>query len=365
MVTENTANCSGCGVCVSICPKRCLELKINSCGFYIPELVNGDACINCNLCERVCAKNISCQTAAPLEVLSVIANNEHVLSTSSSGGLCYELALSALNMGVNVCGCVYDYDHHRAVHKHIVNQADLENTKGSKYIQSFTADAFRHVLNGERWMVFGSPCQIAALSKAATLRNLRDKLILVDFFCHGTPSMLLWKKYIEENGGSAIAKIHFRSKERGWHKFSLRFDYHDGTHYIDDQANMFYRFFFNNLCLTEACYSCSFKAIRSEADIRVGDFWGRKYQDNNQGVSACLVFTEIGKKCLEPLQDTCQIIDEKQDDIMPAQMSSSPCKTRIRKRLLKAFKSNKSLKVIYNTTLFPYRLKCKIRSFLR
>ena len=57
------------------------------------------------------------------------------------------------------------------------------------------------------------------------------------------------------------------------------------------------------MCLGSACYKqCKYKLDNSAADLRVGDLWGSRYQDNEQGVSALIPFTERGQNIVEILQ---------------------------------------------------------------
>lgn len=365
MVAERLSNlCTGCGVCAAICPKSCLKIELDTNGFYAP-VCDESVCIRCGLCDKACPKFMEIEERESLAMLSVVSKDMQTLDTTSSGGLCYELAKKAIDSGKKVCACVYNYELHRAEHAVITDMEALEATKGSKYFQSYTPDAFSEIFDGNEWVVFGSPCQIAAIDAAAKIKKVREKLLLVDFFCHGTPSMNLWKKYISENGGDTIRKIDFRSKEFGWHTYSLKFTYKDGDTSSDFRGNMFYTFFFNNLCLGEACYSCKFKALQSKADIRVGDFWGDKYKDDRKGVSCCVTFTEKGDEAMCRLESTCRICEEQAEDVFVAQMKKSPILPPQRKKVLRSFKTKRSLKTIFNATLFPYRVKCKIKSIMR
>ena len=366
MVTENIANCTGCGLCAVVCPKSCLKIKLNKDGFYKPVLADSQACTRCNLCDRICPKGEIVENAEPLAILSAVTKDEQTLQTTSSGGICYEIAKLAIEHGQKVCGCIYNYDKHRAVHAVISDLDQLEATKGSKYFQSYTPDGFKDLFDGNAWTVFGTPCQIAAIAKMAERKKVRDRLTLVDFFCHGTPSMRIWDKYLSEHDRDRIAKIDFRSKEFGWGKFSLRFTYNDGRTFSDLSKNMFYTFFFSNLCLNDSCYRCSYKSFRSLADIRVGDYWGEKYKNDTKGVSCCVIMTEHGQQVLNALQERCELRPEEAAPVLKEQMTTSPALyTGVRKKVLRALCGTKSLKTIFNTTLFPYRLKCKIKSIMR
>lgn len=361
MIIDDLQMCTGCGGCVAVCPSKCLQLQLNKDGFYRPVLSNHQSCINCNLCEKICPQNIFVDEKEPKACYACISKDNDVLKTTSSGGLCYELAKNAIEKGKRVCACVYDYSTHVAKHVVIDKVEDLEGTKGSKYIQSDTCPAFSNLFTGDKWVVIGSPCQIAAIDHIARMMKCRNNFILVDFFCHGTPSMNLWMKYLKEHDMQSISHIGFRSKRYGWHTFSLDI-HHKQFVESDYKKNNFYKLFFNHTCLNEACYVCHFKALHSCADIRVGDFWGEKYQDNKTGVSSCLVFTENGQNIISELSSKCIFEAASDNEALEKQMMCSPEKPFVRNRVLKALRGNKKLLAIQNTEVLPYRIVCKVRS---
>jgi len=48
--------CKGCGFCVEYCPRDVLEIsdEFNIKGYHPPYVKNGNACLNCGLCEMLC-----------------------------------------------------------------------------------------------------------------------------------------------------------------------------------------------------------------------------------------------------------------------------------------------------------------------
>ncbi len=49
--------CKGCGLCVSVCPKKILILSpdtINSKGYSPSICIDQDACITCTFCATIC-----------------------------------------------------------------------------------------------------------------------------------------------------------------------------------------------------------------------------------------------------------------------------------------------------------------------
>ena len=48
--------CKGCEFCIEYCPRNVLALsdEFNSKGYHPPYVKDEEACVNCDLCERIC-----------------------------------------------------------------------------------------------------------------------------------------------------------------------------------------------------------------------------------------------------------------------------------------------------------------------
>lgn len=56
-VTFREDRCKGCGLCISVCPKKILYLepeKINDKGFHPAAISDQDKCIACTFCATMC-----------------------------------------------------------------------------------------------------------------------------------------------------------------------------------------------------------------------------------------------------------------------------------------------------------------------
>lgn len=56
-MTVTTERCKGCGLCVTACPKKIVELqkeKRNKKGYFYAVCINQDACISCAMCATMC-----------------------------------------------------------------------------------------------------------------------------------------------------------------------------------------------------------------------------------------------------------------------------------------------------------------------
>ena len=119
---------------------------------------------------------------------------------------------------------------------------------------------------------------IDAIRRWVKRMKIDDNVILMDFFCHGVPSLLMWDKYlaIVKDKIGEVDNIVWRDKEGGWHdSWAMKVDERYFSKF--SQGDLFYRMFLKNRCLAKPCYDkCKFKGTDSAADIRIGDLWGRK-----------------------------------------------------------------------------------------
>ena len=236
----------------------------------------------------------------------------------------FEIGRYLIGQGYKVCAVRYNAHLQRAEHYVASNVEEFVASMGSKYIQSYTVDGFKTVNRREKNLVTGTPCQIDSFRRYIRKFHCEDNFVLMDFFCHGVPSMHVWNKYINEQRKQLgdIDYVAWRNKLNGWHDSwamvldgkknkGETVDWHDSYNllirekkgFVNSRAtkgDTFYTMFFGNNCLGKACYKyCKFKYDHSSADIRIGDMWGDTYAENEDGVTACVAFTQKGKDILE------------------------------------------------------------------
>ncbi len=304
--------CCGCSACVNVCPKKCISFKEDCEGFLYPS-VDAAVCVDCGLCEKVCPVINKNDERVPIHTYAVKHPDEKIRLSSSSGGLFTYLAEMVIDNGGVVFGARFN-DQWEVVHGYTETKEGLAPFRGSKYVQSNMGDSYvlaeGFLKSGRTVMFTGTPCQIAGLKKY--LRIEYDNLLAVDVVCHGVPSPMVWRKYLEEATGreglSTVRNINFRDKSTGWKNYSVAIDVSKGHAISKFPENDYMRAFLLNLSIRPSCFNCPAKAGRSCADITVGDFWGidkvKPEIDDDKGISLALTY------CENELMDSSLFMDE-------------------------------------------------------
>lgn len=378
-------NCTSCGACGAVCPKDAIKIVLDKEGFYRP-IVDDATCIDCSLCVKVCYKfdeQLKVSTEEDLKnkkLYSAWSNDALLLKQTTSGGIGDVLARQLIEDGYKVVGVAYNENQTRAEHRIASTIEETLPFRGSKYIQSYTMDALKEVMRtakNEKHAVFGTPCQIYALNRFATQRNIRDNFVFVDLYCHGCPSMLVWTKYQqrmkEKYGVERFDHVNFRSKVRGWGTFNVVFE-KGGTTLFTNKASDdgFYELFFCDTILNEGCNDCKLRGTLEYTDIRLGDFWGKKYLGNRAGVSAVSVAAEKGAELFEKIKSRIKYEECSYSECLPYQSWNLTYKPNVQLRCLlleSLMKEEDSItdtvKILHKRQPLKRKLKRYVKNILR
>lgn len=320
IIDMDKAKCTGCGACVSNCPKKALSLQYNEEGFYHPS-VNEELCINCGACEKVCHALNSEHFDTPSRKYTaymVKSNDASIVAKSSSGGAFSLLADNVLNEGGVVWGARYNFEKERLEHCS-TDDCSLDELRKSKYIESYMGDSFsivrKQLQEGRKVMFVGTPCQVEGLTTFLSARKVdTNNLLLVRFVCHGVPSNKFfteYKHYEETKRGSKMICFDFRPKTRGWRNSDWQMWFANGHEEHNPYYYYYYYYYFqlNNL-LRSSCYSCH-RVFHEKADITIADFWGihtyRPENKDQEGISVALTHTQKGQNAISEIKGECSI----------------------------------------------------------
>lgn len=300
--------CTGCGACMSGCPRDAIAMERDKEGFAYPA-VDADACVRCGHCTAICPI-LQGREPKPLPAVFAAWNRDDgIRRDSTSGGAFSALADYVLEGGGIVFGAAFDGNQHLR-HVACFRKEDLWRLRGAKYVQSDLGETFRDIKKAleTRTVLFsGTPCQVDGLYRYLGRRP--ENLITCDLVCHGVPSPGVWEdmaRSIEQRRHKGLQAVRFRNKVTGWKDSHFTAVYDDGS---VDSAPLFRteygRAFGRALFLRPSCHRCAYTNMNRPGDFTLGDFWGLRPDElpeqQEKGINLLLVNTAHGSHIFDQL----------------------------------------------------------------
>lgn len=320
--------CTGCGACYNVCPNDCISMQEDKFGVIRPY-IDETNCIKCNLCIDTCPQNKSTLYYLPLSCYASYRKNEKLRADSASGGIAsvlYESFLRRWNIQGRIYGVCYDNEL-KANFKGTNNFKDIEQFRGSKYVQADTRLIYRDIennlKNGIHVLFIGTPCQVSGCLKYLSTKYVKkDNLITVDLLCHGVSPQKYLTEEIEylkhKYKWNKVYNLTFRSNRinRNFHfaveaeknqksmlsetAFKRKKKYNKGCH-----EDPYFMGFLKGITLRESCYICKYACKQRIGDLTIGDFIGLAHQYSStpyfgkiENTSMILVNTHKGNEIL-------------------------------------------------------------------
>lgn len=375
--------CCGCGACAAKCPKNCIEMVPDGCGFLRPT-VDWNACIGCSGCDSVCPALVKWPKDEIKGAIWAKSKDRPERLRSSSGGVFALLAHDVLGDGGVVVGATWDEGCKHVRHVLVDSEDALDSVMRSKYVQSSVGrEIYKSVRDavrtGRRVLFTGTACQVAGMR--AYLGKLADfdDFLAVDVICHGVPSPLLWERwaeYREDQAGAPLCDVNMRSKTTGWLSYSAMYEYmaekdrtpvYEGCVFGDD---WYMKAFLANASLRPSCFCCPAKRTCG-SDITLGDFWGIQSAhpeiDCEGGVSAVLCNTTKGITAIEAVKAGLDWGVSSPEKVISGNPSLIKSVTPYGKRdeFLKDFEAGATIETMVRTHRFQVPFHRKILAFLR
>ena len=325
LITEHEL-CTGCGVCADICPQKAIKMTSSKRGFLYPA-VDDNICIHCNRCIKQCpVKHDNVAEEMKKKVYAVWSKDNETRIKSSSGGFFMVAAKYILSNGGAVCATRFSDDFSGVFFDICESESELYKFRGSKYVQSNLNSVYsrvKHLLDNKRLVLFvGTGCQVAAIK--SYLGREYDNLLCMDLVCHGVPSPMIWKEYIQslntEYENSGVKSISFRVKRPSWKEYSLEVIFNNGQKYIRSKTQDPYLIAFGkDIILRPSCEHCKYACLKREGDITISDFWAYrsfdfKTRNDEKGISCCIINSQKGVRLFELLRNDFVVVEKGLDE---------------------------------------------------
>ncbi|WP_165056670.1 MULTISPECIES: polysaccharide pyruvyl transferase family protein [unclassified Adlercreutzia] len=338
-VLRNRSLCCGCSACEVVCPVGAVGVSLDAEGFWRAE-VDEAVCISCGKCRATCPF-IERSTSLPIgagSLYSFKSSDAARLLSSSSGGAAAAIAERASAEGAATLGCAFDLEGGGAAHRLVLpgDAEGLASLAGSKYMQSRMSPALAEAaVRKEEVVVFGTPCQVAG---ARNLLARCEGVTYVDLICHGVPSRHLYERYREWLHGTyglnpSIVRTEFRYKPRGWRERYVYSTDGEREACLHQRKDPYFLLFEAGQCYAGCCYECPWRSA-SAADVRLGDYWGPRFEGDETGVSMVLAMTDRGREVTGALSTAGALKEQPLEDYISWQQTRNEPEPVFRERLL-------------------------------
>ena len=230
--------CTGCGTCVSLCPRSAIGIvKDDSKGIYIP-LINNPECNQCGICLNICPghqldfkklnKEIFGKDSESFLLGNYLncylgyANDYEIRYNCSSGGLVTSLLIFALEEGI-IDGALVTRmkkDNPLEPEPFIARtKEEIISAAKSKYCPVPANISLKEILEKEgKYAVVGLPCHLHGIRKAEMInRKLREKIILhIGIFCVNTKTFLGTEFQLRRMGVEKEEVVEINYRGEGW-----------------------------------------------------------------------------------------------------------------------------------------------------
>lgn len=330
MITSIVENglCTGCGTCISLCPKKAIQIqKNNEKGIYEPE-INENKCINCELCLKVCPGHEVNFKDLNLEIFGTDAEDilvgnylnfytghstdYEIRYNSSSGGLVTQLLIFALEEGL-IDGALVTRmreDNPLEPEPFIARtKEEIIEASKSKYCPVPVNIALREILEldeGERVAVVGLPCHIQGIRKAEKVnKKLSKKIVLhLGIFCSINRNFLAQEYLLKKLNINKEDILKFDYRGKGWMgNMTIILKNGDEKSY---PYRTYWREILDSYFIPMRCTLCSDQFCEL-SDISFGDIWLPEYRSDQIGTSVVISRTEIGNDTLDQMKSANKI----------------------------------------------------------
>lgn len=309
--------CTGCGICYSVCPHNCIEIKIDIKKGVNQSFVDVNKCTNCGICIKSCPpytrSNSEENTNDKLigkykSVYSCYSNNEEIRKQSASGGFITTLSIYLIEKKL-VDGIIITK---RSKENPIVGIPFIATTKQA-LLESMTSIyapvEFGSILKpiiedkgyNKRLAIVGLPCHIEAVHQAThTYKRLKEIFLFkISILCGQSPNIYSYKYIFNKLNIKEQEIISIKNRGDGWPGFvRLKLKNKKEIKYPYQSKLSMGTVLSSPLFTPTACQLCV-DPVGFSSDITVSDAWLKEYKNDKIGRNLILIRSKQMQSVIE------------------------------------------------------------------
>lgn len=308
-INKVTNDCTGCGICSTICPKDCIDFSIDTNKGVIRPIADNNKCIDCNKCIKVCpVNNNEIAKATPpfigkyQKVFAAYSNNQSIRKACASGGFITSFLCYMLEKGYADAALVSKREGTTGHSFLATTKEEIIEAKTSIYAPVDYSTGIKELIETKlsKIIVVGLPCHIQAITNLRKINKAIDSKILmtISIVCGKTPTINAYQYIATKNGFDYDSIISVKNRGGGWPGY-MTIRHKNGEYKVSYKSNMSMGMVLSSpfMC-NSGCLSCV-DGVGITADLSVCDAWNEKYtKQNSDGWNFVLAKTDLALQYL-------------------------------------------------------------------
>lgn len=302
-------NCLACGLCSSICPRRCINFSLDSHLGYYTAVIDESKCIHCGKCISVCpVKSNDFHSSTPKyignskKVFAAYSQDNDLRKQSASGGFITSFLCYMLEKGHADAALVSKREGTTGHSFLATTKEEIIEAKTSIYAPVDYSVGIKELIETQcrKIIVVGLPCHIQAITNLRKLnKNIDSKVFMtISIVCGKTPTTNAYRYIANKNGIDYDSIISVKNRGEGWPGY-MTIKHEKGEYKISYKSNMSMGMVLSSpfMC-NPGCLSCV-DGVGITADMSVCDAWNEKYtKQESDGWNFVLAKTELALQYL-------------------------------------------------------------------
>lgn len=308
-INKVSNDCTGCGICRTICPKGCLEFPLDIKKGVFRPVVDNEKCIHCGKCINVCpvVSNNFSEANPPFinsyrQVFAAYSKDIDLRKQAASGGFITSFLCYMLEKGFANAALVSKRKGITGYSFLATTKEEILEAKTSIYAPVDYSTGIKELVETElnKIIIVGLPCHIQAISNLRKINKTIDSKVLmtISIVCGKTPTTNAYQYIANKNRFDYDSIISVKNRGEGWPGY-MTIKHKNGEYKVSYKSNMSMGMVLSSpfMC-NSGCLSCV-DGVGVTADMSVCDAWNEKYtKQGSDGWNFVLAKTELSLQYL-------------------------------------------------------------------
>lgn len=315
VVAQNNL-CTGCGICVPVCPEDCIVMEMDEKKGVFQSKVDLDKCTNCTACLKSCppitwsnkpkTSKADIRLGDYLEFKAVFSNNNIIRKEAASGGFITSFLLFLLKKKL-IDGAITTkrdpFNPLIGIPFIATTEEEIISSSTSIYgpvkFDNIISELIEQNNSTKRYVIVGLPCHIEGISRAQETHKIlkRNIILKIGIVCGQSPSLYAYDYSFKRLNINKDNLLSFKNRGAGWPGFMQIREKHKSLDYPYPGKYSMGMVLSSPVFTPTACQKCV-DSVGYNSDITASDAWLPKFKGDTIGRSLIMIKTPFGQELI-------------------------------------------------------------------